>query len=176
MDTRGGNTWHTQQNPDISSALPSLFQIVSDLDAKELVVLGELNWNWLHSPTDEFKNYCNALHLFQMVDSPTRPNLKYPEKSSLIDLVLHKYSTVSMFTNDISDHCVIATVRNTKIPKTKPSIITKRDMKHFSAQGFFHDLNNLEWEQINLIPDLEIALEFFYNSFSALVDKHAPWQ
>ncbi len=161
-----------------SSALPSLFQLFSDLDAKELVVLGDLNWNWLHSSTDAFKNYCDALNLFQIVDSPTRPNLKCPEKSSLIDLILtnvpHKYSTASVFANDISDHCVIATVRNTKIPKSKPGIITKRDMKHFSEQGFLHDLNNLECEQINLIPDLEIAWEFFYNSFSVIVDKHAP--
>lgn len=47
-------------------------------------------------------------------------------------------------------------------------------MKHFSEQGFLHDLKNLEWEQINLIPDLEIAWELFYASFSALVYKHAP--
>ncbi len=47
-------------------------------------------------------------------------------------------------------------------------------MKHFSEQRFLHYLNYLEWEQINLIPDLEIAWEFFYNIFSALVDKHAP--
>ena len=50
--------------------------------------------------------------------------MKCPEKSSLIDLILtnvpHKYSAASVFANDISDHCVIATVRNTKVPKTKP--------------------------------------------------------
>lgn len=61
------------------------------------------------------------------------------------------------FANDISDHCIIATIRNTKIPKTKPCIITKCDIKHFSEQRFLHDLNNLEWEQIKLIPDLEMA-------------------
>lgn len=118
------------------------------------------------------------MNLFQIVDKPTRPNLKCPEKSSLIDLILtntpHKYSTASIFANYLSDHCVITTVRNTKIPKTKPNVITKRDMKHFSEQGFLHDLNNLEWELINLIPDLEIAWEFFYANFSALVNKHAP--
>ena len=50
--------------------------------------------------------------------------MKCPEKSSLIDLILtnvpHKYSAASVFANDISDHCVIATVRNTKVPKTEP--------------------------------------------------------
>lgn len=38
--------------------------------------------------SDDFKAYCDSLNLFQIVDSPTRPNLKCPEKSSLIDLIL----------------------------------------------------------------------------------------
>jgi len=35
----------------------------------------------------------------------------------------HKYSDVGVFANDISDHCVTAAVRNTKLTKTKPRII-----------------------------------------------------
>ncbi len=36
----------------------------------------------------------------------------------------------------ICDHCVVATVRNTKILKSKQCIIIKRDMKHFKEQAF----------------------------------------
>jgi len=46
--------------------------------------------------------------------SPTRPNSKHPEKSTLIDLLLtnapHKFSEIGVFANDISDHCTIAAV------------------------------------------------------------------
>jgi len=49
----------------------------------------------------------------------------------------HKYSTASIFAKDINDHHVIATVKNTKMPKTQSRIIVKRNMKHFSEQDFF---------------------------------------
>ncbi len=81
---------------------------------------------------------------FQLVDTPTRPNLKFPEKSTLIDLVYtnvpHKYSSVSVFENDVSDHCVVAVARDTKLPKQNSRIITRRFMKYFNEQAFLHVL------------------------------------
>lgn len=104
---------------------------------------------------------------------------KNPEKSSLIDVVLinapHKYSTASIFANDISDHCVVATFRNTKLPKTKPLILIKRDMKHFSEQGFLHDLFYFDWDRISLRADLEIAWSLFFDGFKGILYKHAPF-
>lgn len=49
--------------------------------------------------------------------------LKNPDKSTLIDLILtnvpHKFLSMGVFCNDLSDHCVIATSRGSKIPKCK---------------------------------------------------------
>lgn len=50
--------------------------------------MDDLNWNWLQPVLNDFKTCCDSLNLFQIVDSPTRPNIKCPEKSSLIDLIL----------------------------------------------------------------------------------------
>lgn len=79
----------------------------------------------------------------------THPNLKHSDKSLLIDLFLtnvpHKYSMVGSFANDISDHCVIAAVRNAIVPKTKPHFVIKRNMKIFVKQGFRHDLYGFDW-------------------------------
>ena len=153
-------------------------KLLSDMNSKELVALGDLHLKWLHPVSDDFRAYSDSLNLFQIVDSPTGPNIKNPEKSSLMDVILtnvpHKYSTASIFAHDISDHCVIATVRNTKIPKTKPRILVKRDLKHFSEQGFFHDLFYFNWEKINLIPDVDCAWDFFYEGFNSIINKHAP--
>ncbi len=48
--------------------------------------------------------------------SPTRPNPKHSEKSTLLDLFLtnmpQKYKSTAVFANDMSDHCVIAGVRD----------------------------------------------------------------
>lgn len=103
-----------------------------------------LNLNWTHSISDDFKLFCDSCNLFQLVDTRTRPNLKFPEKSTLIDLVFtnapHKYSSVSVFANDISDLCVVAVARDMKIPKQNPRVITRRFMKHLNEQDFLYDL------------------------------------
>lgn len=129
-------------------------QLLFDFNSKELVTFRDLNWNWLQPISDDFRAYCDSLNLFQIVDRPTRPNFKTPEKSSLLDVILtnvpDKYLAASIFANDISDYCVVATVINTKIAKTKPRIIVKRNIKHFSEQEFLHDLSNFDWENINI--------------------------
>ena len=78
--------------------------------------------------SDDLKMFCNSMNLTQLIYSPTRQNLKCPDKSTLIDLILtnvpHIYSAVGVFCNDLSDHCA---VRNTKVPKTNPCFIRKRN-------------------------------------------------
>lgn len=79
--------------------------------------MGDLNWDWLTSASDQIKSFCDSANLTQIIDSPTRPNPKHPEKSTLLDLFLtnvpQKYKATAVFANDMSDHCVIAGVRDT---------------------------------------------------------------
>lgn len=67
---------------------------------------------------------CDSFNLTQLVEGATHPNVKCPDKSSLLDLILtnapHKFSDVDIFANDLGDLCVIATVRQAKFPKMKP--------------------------------------------------------
>ncbi len=88
--------------------------------------------------------------------------------------VPHKYSTASIFANNISDDCVVATVRNTKIPQIKPRIIVKHNMKHFSEQEFLHDLSNYDWERINISADIYSAWNLFHDGFTNIINKYAP--
>ncbi len=110
-----------------NDAFSSLMHSVTSLNYKELVLLGDFNVNWLQSASDGFKAICDALSLFQLVETPTRPNMKDCRESTLIDLIFsnapHKYSLASVYANDVSDHCVIAIVRDTKLLKHKPRII-----------------------------------------------------
>ena len=53
------------------------------------------------------------------------------------------------FANDISDHCAISSVRDGKIPKKSPHVITKRNWKWFDIPGFLHDVSSIEWNRIN---------------------------
>lgn len=115
-------------------------------------------------------------NLLISVNSPTWPNIKCIEKSTLIDLILtkvpHTYSTLGVFFNDICDHCVAATGRNTQVPKQKPRINYKRDLKRFSEQAFFDNLFNLDWRKTDLNPEVEMVWTFFRKSLMQIVNKH----
>lgn len=162
----------------LSTALQTLIQLLSRLDYSEIILAGDLNWDWLKPCSDEFKSFCDSVNFTQLINSPTRLNLKCHEKSTLIDLILtnvpHKFSAVGVFCNDLSDHCVVAAVRNTKMPKCKPRVICKRNFKKFNEQGFCHDLFNCDWSRIELIPDVESAWIFFRDSFLQVINRHAP--
>lgn len=97
---------------------------------------GNLNRDWLNTVAVNFKSFCDSINLTQLVQMPSRPNTKNLDKPTLIDLILtndpHKFSTLGVFCNDLSDHCVVAAVRDPKIPKYKLHIIVNRSLKHFN--------------------------------------------
>jgi hypothetical protein len=119
---------------------------------------------------------CNTCNLTQLVNSVTRLNIKYPLKSSLIDLILtntpHHLNASGIFANDISDHCA----RGGKIPKKSPRVITKRNWKRFDIQGFLHDVSSIEWNRMELIPDVERTFSYFHNTFQDVCNRHAPFK
>lgn len=71
-------------------ALSSLTHLISELNFKEIVLLGDVNWKWQQAMPSDFKSYCNSLHLFQIIKIVTGQNLNCPENSTLIDLNLTK--------------------------------------------------------------------------------------
>ena len=150
------------------------------LNFSELLLVCDLNLDWLTASSDNLKAVCDSLNLTQLINSSTRPNTKNPSKSSLLDLILtnapHKYTDTGVFANDLSDHCTIATIRNSKLPKTKPNIICKRDGKNFCVSAFMYDLAALEWSRVALFDNVELDLEYFYDEFWRIVNKHAPFQ
>ncbi len=128
-----------------SEVLSSLNKQLSDLNFNEILLTRDFNWDWLSSASDSFKSTCDSFSLTQLTDSTTRPNLKCPEKSFLLDLFLtnaHKYSDTGIFATDMSDHCVTATVRQAKLTKSRPQLAFKQILSIFCGQAFHHDLWN----------------------------------
>ena len=119
----------------------------------------------------------DALNLTQMINEPTRYNPKSVNTGTLIDIILtnlpSKY-TSAVFNQDLSDHRLIACVRNGSALK-RPSLITvKRSLKPFSEQAFLIYLAQVSWKDIDLIPSAEDAWLFFKNAFLTILNKHAP--
>lgn len=106
-----------------SEALSTLTEVLSKLNNSEIILFCDLNWDWLSDKSENFKLACSSLNLVQLIDSPTRLNPSKPNSDTLLDVILtnraHKYTAIGVFANDLSDHCAIGCVRNTKIPKLK---------------------------------------------------------
>lgn len=58
-----------------------------------------------------------------------------------------------VFPNDITEHCVIDVVWDTRIPKSKPCLIEKCNMKKFVEQAFLYDLCCFRWDRFALFDD-----------------------
>ena len=157
----------------VSETLVNLIELISKYTHTEIVLLGDLNWDWNSDKSTCFKQQCDSLNLSQIINSPTRPN-----SNTLIDIILtnavHKYVSVGVFANDLSDHCAIACVRSTKMPKSNGLTVIRRCFKHFSEQAFLHDLAQMDWSHVSLIPSVDESFTYFLDLFSLVANKHAP--
>jgi hypothetical protein len=114
-----------------------------------------------------------------MIKEPTRFNPKSVTMGTLLDIILtnlpSKYTSV-VFNQDLSDHCLIACVRNGSAVKRPPLITVKRSLKHFSEQAFLTNLARVSWKDIDLIRSVEDTWLLFKSTFLSILDKHAPIQ
>uniref|UniRef100_A0A8K9Y7J5 Reverse transcriptase domain-containing protein n=1 Tax=Oncorhynchus mykiss TaxID=8022 RepID=A0A8K9Y7J5_ONCMY len=122
----------------------------------------------------------DALNLRQIINEPTRYLPKALNTGTLIDIILTNFPskyTSAVFNQDLSDHCLIACIRNGSAVKRPPLITVKRSLKHFSEQAFLIDLAGVSWKDIDLIPSVEDAWIFKKkNAFLTILNKHAPFK
>lgn len=159
-------------------ALDSICELIAPHLSSEFLLLGDLNWDMLNPPAILLSKL-DALNLTQIINEPTRFNLKLATKGTLIDVALTnlpcKYSS-AVYNQDLSDHCLIGCVRNETGVKRPPLISVKRCLKHFSEQAFLNDLNAISWLNINLIPSVEDAWLYFKSEFLFVLNMHAPFK
>ena len=121
----------------------------------------------------------DALNLTQIINEPTRYNPKSVNTGTLIDIILtnspSKY-TSAVFNQVLSDHCLIACIRNGSAVKRPPLIPVKCSLKHFSEQVFLFDLAGVSWNDIDLIPatDLYLSYPAFLRSSKAKLTNRLP--
>lgn len=149
-----------------ASYIDKLADLLSQYSNAEMIVMGDFNLDWLSITSNYLKEVGGNLNLSQLVTEPTRPNLKNSSRSTLIDLIFSNKSdkilACGVFDLGISDHCPTACVRSTRLKKTQSHIIIKRNLKNFNEQAFIVDLLHSDIHYTSEIPDVEMALDFFY--------------
>ena len=162
-----------------SHATDTLVHLLSKYFDDELLVLGDLNLNWLSDASLQLKNHLCSTNLTQLITVPTRPNTDDISKSTLIDLILtnkpSKY-TSGVFELGVSDHCPIVCVRDVRVKKSASKVVSKRNFKRFDSEEFLGELDGCDWSHLGLIEDCADALDSFALAFNHVVDKHAPYK
>jgi hypothetical protein len=92
-------------------------------------IIGDLNCDILkdNQETRVLTSLCSSLNLTQLITSPTRVT---PKSSTLIDVIMTTNTGLvaesGVVENHISDHYMIFTVPELKLPKLQPALINVR--------------------------------------------------
>ena len=106
----------------VAGSVDRLAELLSEYVDHEVIVLCDLNLDWLSDNSIYLKEVLENLGLSQLITEPTRPNHKNYSRSTLIDLICtnkpDRISVCGVLDQGISDHCPIVCVRS--IPFAKP--------------------------------------------------------
>ena len=123
------------------SAVPEAVTLLK-LSDEELVLFGDLNWDWLSTSASALKDLCDTLWLMQLINSQTRLNIKPMDKATLLDVILtsspHKYSVLLELAPFFSIY------------------------KRFDEQAFLSDIDDSDPNLVCEMPDDDIAWNFFF--------------
>ena len=153
---------------------------VLDVECKELLILGDLNCNYLAHHSDsqlsQLKQLSTVYQLTQLINVPTRIT---PNSSTLIDVILtnepSRIITSGVLHIGISDHSLVYAVRKFAIPSNNThKYVTTRSFKNFDANKFKSDLVKINWNSIHDQDSPDEMLERWYELFTHISNKHTP--
>ena len=147
-----------------------------------VIVMGDLNYNYVHDDTLSKNPVYNIEMLFdmkQLIKDPTRTTMS---TKSLLDIILssdyEQHENTTVINTSMSDHdCVYTEYKPvSSFRKQKHKQINYRDFKMFDEKLFLKDLredpyiSNLEFDESELCKRWEL----FKKSFITIANKHAP--
>jgi len=105
--------------------------------------MGDLHLDRLSDSSNTFKEQCVELDVFQLRDKATRANFNNPLGSTWLDIRLtdRAHRSPASGVCDVSDHCSITCVRDTKI--TQSLMISSGNEKHLNIQDVWNDSDHI---------------------------------
>lgn len=151
--------------------------LLSNKKSKEIIILGDLNINYLKRNDNEDIKHLLTLNGFsQMVDKPTRIT---KESSTLIDIIATNKSENIVITDvipvSLSDHDMIICVRKINNLKYKARYIKTRNYTRYDPVKLQSDLKAVDWTPVLQCIEVNRALKYFTEILSCVFNKHAPY-
>lgn len=131
---------------------------IPDLNRSELVIMGDLNWDYLDTTNQGWK-YLNELEIefgiSQTIKVPTRYG---STKASLIDVVMTNMNNVlasGCIDIAISDHYPIIVIKKRRKLPRKFEYKFARNYKGYDADQFTDNLVHLDWSIFDMLTDVD---------------------
>ena len=146
------------------------------------ILTGDFNVNVLNQDSLDTKALNNFIiepfDLKQLITTPTRIT---KNTSTLIDLILVGRQENVLFSGccdapGISDHHFTYVAYNIKKEKAKPQIIRTRVFKNFDFEGFNNFAENINWESIIHVGDINTKVTILENLINHALDPFAPFK
>ena len=126
------------------------------------------------------KSYLNLIFEYSFVPLINKPTRISRNNATIIDHILtndfiNKDYTTRIVKTDITDHFPVYFVTGTELSKTpKSNFIFKRSINDASLRKFNEALGNVNWHNVFVSLDPNIAYNEFLNVFQILYDKYFP--
>ena len=150
--------------------------------------LDTLSGRWLQSDyhlvtlSRLVQTHCNLGNLSQLVQVPTRYQYNGIKQATDYSCIDHVYTNSKLRCSGIrvtpfgsSDHDLVGYIRYTKIPPEPSRTIRKRSYKNFVLEEFLKDLKAVDWSEVFVNVDVDMAVEVFTTKFLDVLNFHAPW-
>ena len=169
--------------PDSSTHLTKIFTnslrnmlSVATKEKKELILLGDLNVNYLsNADHKEIKELFLLYGLSQVIKSATRYDLHH-QTSSLIDVILVKNASSiarsEVIPMSIGDHDTIGSVFKINTAKFSARKIQCRDYRHYNPQEMCNDIRNSDLHKIRDITSVNDAWRIFRDTLVTIFRLH----
>lgn len=167
-----------------TTAVNMICDIVSDfegIDKKELIILGDLNWDYLNKTQDDkgsryIDTICDDLQMQQLIKHPTRMSF---HRDSLLDVILTNMKNVNQvgtINYNLSDHLPIFIIKKRERVINEYEYIYKRSFKNYDVDKYSEILTELDWSIIDLLDDPNIAWSMVYKGILRVVDDQCPFK
>ena len=148
------------------------------LTSNNIVILGDFNCNMSvkNSLSQKIHDLCTFFQFDQIIQEPTRIT---PNSRTCIDLIMlpkfKQFARKGVISLGVSDHSLVYVNLKDSIVRKKPFISKCRSFRKFCIDDFLREGENMSWENIYEITDIESAWSYFQLNFITLCDKHAPF-
>ena len=147
-------------------------------DDKEVLIMGDLNFNLLQNPPKRWLDFIEMFNLTQNISQPTRIT---ENSSTLIDHIYtnrpENISEVIVSSFSASDHFPVCATRNVHTNlnhKNSHTLINYRDFKKFDEDKFLNCLMNSNLSNVENIVDVDEAMNSWNEIVITTLNNCAP--